>query len=239
MDDKPFSDRVVMITGASRGLGRALALELARGGASLALCARDASRLDGVAAEALHGGARDVLAMGADVAVVRDVERFVALALDRFGRVDGLVNNASALGPTPLPYLADAPSAALQEVFDTNVLGAFRITQAVVGGMLLRDRGLVVNVSSDAAVEGYPGWGLYGASKAALDTLTRTWSAELQGTGVRVVSIDPGDMDTDMHRAADPDADPATLRQPADVARALAAMLRDGVGAAPRQVVSL
>ena len=238
MDDQSFSDSVVLITGASRGLGRALTLELAAGGASLAICARDGQRLDGVADQARRDGAT-VLAVAADVSVPRDVERLVALALDRFGRVDVLVNNASALGPTPLPFLADAPSQALREVFDTNVLGAFRVTQAVIGGMLLRDRGLVVNVSSDAAIEGYPGWGIYGASKAALDTLTRTWAAELQGTGVRVVSIDPGDMDTDMHRAADPDADPTTLRAPADVARAIARLLRGGLGAAPRQVVSL
>jgi NAD(P)-dependent dehydrogenase (short-subunit alcohol dehydrogenase family) len=239
MDDTSFSDRVVMITGASRGLGRALALQLGRGGASLAICARDAQRLDAVAAELREAGAASVLAVAADISQARDVERFAALAHDRFGRVDVLVNNASALGPTPLPYLADAPSQALHEVFETNVVGAFRITQAVIGGMLLRDHGLVVNISSDAAIEGYPGWGIYGASKAALDTLTRTWSAELQGTGVRVVSIDPGDMDTDMHRAADPDADAASLRRPEDVARALAVLLRTGVGAAPRQVVSL
>jgi len=79
----------------------------------------------------------------------------------------------------------------------------------------------VVNISSDAAVTGYPGWGLYGASKASLDALTRSWSAELQGSGVRVISIDPGDMDTAMHRDADPDADPADLARPADVAERL------------------
>jgi len=239
MQHAAFSDTVAMVTGASRGLGRALTLELARGGASLAIAARDAAALQHVADEAGRNGAAAVLAVAADVSQPRDVERLAALALDRFGRVDVLVNNASALGPVPLPYLADVPASALHEVFETNVAGPLRLTQAMVGGMLLRGRGLVLNVSSDAAIEGYPGWGLYGASKAALDTLTRTWAAELQGSGVRVVSVDPGDMDTDMHRAADPDADPATLRAPADVARAIAALLRDGVGAAPRQVVAL
>jgi NAD(P)-dependent dehydrogenase (short-subunit alcohol dehydrogenase family) len=233
------NDTVVLITGASRGLGRALALRLAESGASLVLCARDPARLDAVAAEALLAGAGDVLAVSADVGSVRDVARLVAVSFDRYGRVDVLVNNASSLGPTPLPFLADAPSVALADVFEVNVMGAFRLTQAVIGGMLLRNRGLVVNISSDAAVEGYPGWGIYGASKAALDLLTRVWSAELQGTGVRVVAVDPGDMDTDMHRVADPDADPASLRDPADVARALAGLLRDGLGAAPRVVVPL
>jgi NAD(P)-dependent dehydrogenase (short-subunit alcohol dehydrogenase family) len=239
MDDDIRPDTVVLVTGASRGLGRALALQLARSGASLALCARDAARLDAVAAEARAGGATDVLTIPADIASARDVDRLVAVTLDRYGRIDVLVNNASELGPTPLPFLADAPPQALREVFEVNVFGAFRLTQAVLGGMLLRDRGLVVNITSDAAVEGYPGWGLYGASKAAVDLLTRVWSAELQGTGVRVVAVDPGDMDTDMHRAADPGADPASLRNPADVARALAKLLREGLGAAPRVVVSL
>jgi len=239
MENDTLSGSVVLITGASRGLGRALALRLAESGASLVLCARDQARLDAVAAEARAAGAGDVLAVSADVGSVRDVARLVAVSFDRYGRVDVLVNNASSLGPTPLPFLADAPSAALADVFEVNVMGAFRLTQAVIGSMLLRNRGLVVNISSDAAVEGYPGWGIYGASKAALDLLTRVWSAELQGTGVRVVAVDPGDMDTDMHRAADPDADPASLRDPDDVARALAALLRDGLGAAPRVVVPL
>jgi NAD(P)-dependent dehydrogenase (short-subunit alcohol dehydrogenase family) len=239
MENDTFSDTVILITGASRGLGRALALELARGGASLALCARDGARLDAVAAEARAAGATDVLAVQADVASARDLARLVAVTFDRYGRVDVLVNNASSLGPTPLPYLSDAPSEALRDVLEVNLVGAFLLSQAVIGPMLLRDRGLVVNITSDAAVEGYPGWGLYGASKAALDLLTRVWSAELQGTGVRVVAVDPGDMDTDMHRAADPDADPSSLRRPDDVAHAFAALLRNGLGAAPRVVVPL
>lgn len=239
MDNRQFSDTVVLITGASRGLGRALALQLARSGASLALCARDQARLDAAAAEARAAGAADVLAVAADIAEVRDVDRLVAVTLDRYGRIDVLVNNASELGPTPLPYLADAPSQALRDVFEVNVFGTFRLTQSVLGGMLLHDRGMVVNITSDAAVEGYPGWGLYGASKAAVDLLTRVWSAELQGTGVHVVAVDPGDMDTDMHRAADPDADRSSLRNPVDVARALSVLLRDGLGAAPRMELAL
>src|SRR5438552_6475468 len=153
---------VVMITGASRGLGRALALECAREGASLALCARAALNLQAAAAEARAAGAT-VVAVATDVAVPADVERFVSTALHELGRIDVLVNNASDPGTVPLPYLNDAPSEALQRAFDVNVAGAFRLTQAVMGGMLLRASGLVVNITSDAAVEGYPGWGLYGA----------------------------------------------------------------------------
>src|SRR5207248_9629446 len=101
-----------------------------------------------------------------------------------------------------------------------NVTAPFRLTQALIGGMLLRNRGVVINVTSDAAVTGYPGWGAYAVSKAALDGLTRTWSAELAGTGARMYAVAPGDRDTDMHRAAIPDADPSELARPDDVAHA-------------------
>jgi NAD(P)-dependent dehydrogenase (short-subunit alcohol dehydrogenase family) len=209
-----------LITGASRGLGRALALSFAREGAVVALCGRRLAPLEDVAAEVCAAGVRAVV-ISADLGVARDVERVAATALDHLGAVDILVNNASDLGTVPLAHLSDAGSEALQRALDVNVLGPFRLTRAVIGGMLLRGRGLVVNITSDAAVEGYPGWGVYGASKAALEGLTRSWAAELEGSGVRIIAVDPGDMDTDMHRAADPDADPATLRNPADVAEAI------------------
>jgi NAD(P)-dependent dehydrogenase (short-subunit alcohol dehydrogenase family) len=228
-----LSGTTVLITGASRGLGRALALAAAREGASLALCARGSEDLEAVAtACGQHGG--DVLAVTADVAEPRDVERLASTALARFGVIDILVNNASELGPVPLPHLTDAPPSALEPVLRANVLGPLRLTQAVLGGMLLRGRGLVVNISSDAAVNGYPGWGLYSASKAALDALTRSWAAELEGTGVRVISVDPGDMDTAMHRAAIPDADPSELARPGDVAERLIGLLAGVVPEADR-----
>jgi NAD(P)-dependent dehydrogenase (short-subunit alcohol dehydrogenase family) len=225
--------QTVVITGASRGLGRALALAAARRGASLSLCARGAVALEEVAAACRWEGV-EVLAIAADVGDARDVERFAALTLQRFNVVDVLVNNASVLGPTPLPYLADAPVAAFDSVLQANLVGPLRLTQALIGGMLLRDRGLVINISSDAAVTGYPGWSLYASSKAALDALTRGWAAELDGTGVRVISVDPGDMDTDMHRAADPDADPEELAQPDDVAKQMIRLLEAALPDADR-----
>jgi len=229
----------MLITGASRGLGRALALAGAREGASLVLCARGAEALNAVAGECRKRHA-DVLAIVADVGNPRDVERLATSALDRFGIVDIAVNNASALGPTPLPYLADASPDALEAVLRTNVLGPLRITQALIGGLLLRGQGLIVNISSDAAVNGYPGWGVYGASKAALDALTRSWAAETSGSGVRVISIDPGDMDTDMHRAAVPDADAADLARPEDVADRIVDLIGGALPAADRlEVASL
>jgi NAD(P)-dependent dehydrogenase (short-subunit alcohol dehydrogenase family) len=211
--------KVALITGASRGLGRAQALAFARKGASLALCARGQESLEQVASEVAALGA-PVLAVPCDVRSTRDLDRLVALTLDRYQRVDILVNNASELGPTPLPYLADYPPAAFDDVLQVNLVAPFRLTQALIGSMLLRDRGVIINVTSDAAVTGYPGWGAYAVSKAALEGLTRTWAAELAQTGVRIYAVDPGDMDTDMHRAAIPDADPSELARPDDVALA-------------------
>ena len=215
----PLEGKVALITGASRGLGRAIALAFAGEGAALALCARREEALQQVAGEVRRLGRR-VLAVPADVRSPRDLERLVALTLERFGRVDILVNNASELGPTPLPYLADYPTAAFDDVLQVNVIAPFRLTQALIGGMLLRDQGVIINVTSDAAITGYPGWGAYAVSKAAIEGLTRTWAAELAHTGIRIHAVDPGDMDTDMHRAAIPDADRSELARPDDVAPA-------------------
>ncbi len=210
--------RVALITGASRGLGRALALEFAREGVNLVVNSRafSANELTETrrAAEAL--GAQ-VLAVIGDVAERADVERLAAEALARFGRVDILVNNASALGPTPMPFLTDYPIEYFEQVLKTNVTAPFLLTRALIGQMLARSAGSIINVSSDAGIVGYPGWGAYGVSKAALDQLTRTWAAELKGTGVRINSVDPGSMDTEMHRLAEPDEDPGQWAQPEQV----------------------
>jgi len=160
-------------------------MAFAREGAALALCARGQEALEQVAAELAALGA-PVLAVPADVRSARDLERLVALTLDRYQRVDILVNNASELGPTPLPYLADYAPAAFDDVLQVNLVAPFRLTQALIGSMLLRDRGVIINVTSDAAVAGYPGWGAYAVSKAGLEGLTRTWAAELVQTSVRI-----------------------------------------------------
>jgi NAD(P)-dependent dehydrogenase (short-subunit alcohol dehydrogenase family) len=228
-----LTGKSVMVTGASRGLGKALALAAAREGASLALCSRGGEALETVAEECRNLGAT-VIAVIADVSDQSDVERFAATSLERFGGIDVLINNAAELGPTPVPQLTDAPSSALEHVLRANVLGPMRLTQAVIGGMLLRNSGLVINISTDAAVIGYEGVGLYSASKAALDALTRTWSAELHHTQVRIISVDPGDMNTVMHMDADPGANPDELLRPDDVAARMLPLLAGRVPAEDR-----
>jgi NAD(P)-dependent dehydrogenase (short-subunit alcohol dehydrogenase family) len=190
-----------------------MALAFAREGADLLLVARREEPLAETrdAVEAL--GARAV-AVSADVGVPDDVDRVAAAALDAFDRVDVLVNNASELGPTPMPYLIDTDPDALRRVIDVNLLGPFLLTRSLLGPMLAAGSGSVINVSSDAGVVGYPGWGAYGVSKAAIDQMTRIWASELEDTGVRVNSVDPGDMATAMHAAAIPEDDPAELAKP-------------------------
>jgi NAD(P)-dependent dehydrogenase (short-subunit alcohol dehydrogenase family) len=124
-----------------------------------------------------------------------------------------------------MPLLLDTECEDFSAVLETNLVGPFRLTKAVAGSMVLRQKGAVVFVSSDAAVSAYPGWGSYGVSKAAADHLAKSFAAELEEQGVRVFAVDPGEMDTAMHKAALPDADPATLERPERVARAIADML--------------
>lgn len=211
-------DQVALITGASRGLGRALAVEFARQGASLIINSRvnsvEALRETEALVRTLNA---PVLSVVADVSDRADVERLTGEALARFGRVDVLVNNASALGPTPMPFLADTSIEEFKDVLRTNVTGPFMLTRALVGQMLARGNGSIINVSSDAGAVGYPTWGAYGVSKAALDHLTRVWAAELEGTGVRINSVDPGDMDTAMKRASEPDGDASQWAKPETV----------------------
>jgi NAD(P)-dependent dehydrogenase (short-subunit alcohol dehydrogenase family) len=224
--DMDLKNKGVVITGASRGLGAALADELAAQGAKLALVARGEIELEAVVQRIRNAGG-EAHAIVADVGAKDDVYAIAGTAAALVGDVDLVVHNASTLGAVPLRLLADTACEDLERVLAVNVIGPFRLTKAFVGPMLLRGSGLVVHVSSDAAVGAYPRWGPYAASKAALDHLARTWAAELDGTGVRFLAIDPGEMDTDMHADAMPDADRAWLQRPEDVARTLSAILRD------------
>src|SRR2546426_12636387 len=168
--------RGVVITGASRGLGAALARELARRGGRLVLVARGARDLDEVAG-AIRAAGSEAHAIAADVGVREEAYAIAGAAAALVGDVDLLVHNASTLGAVPLRLLADTACEDLERVLAVNVVGPFRLTKALAGPMILRGRGLVVNLSSDAAIAAYPRWGAYGASKAALDHLARTWAA--------------------------------------------------------------
>lgn len=223
----PSLPATALITGASQGLGRALASQLARAGVRVVLVARHAGPLFAVV-DRLRDAGHEAHGLVADVADKAAIHRLSGAAAALVGPIELLVNNASTLGPVPLRPLLETDCEDLEAALQTNVVGAFRLAKAVAGAMVLQGQGMVVNISSDAAVEAYPTWGAYGASKAALDHLTRIWAEELVDTGVQLLAVDPGEMRTAMHRAAIPDADEGTLQDPADVA----ARLIEVIGAA-------
>jgi NAD(P)-dependent dehydrogenase (short-subunit alcohol dehydrogenase family) len=151
-----------------------------------------------------------------------DTHPIALQVMGNLGGLDALINNASALGPTPLALLADTESEELEQALSVNLLGPFRLTKALFGALAASARNgrgaVVINISSDAAVNPYSGWGAYAASKAALRHLTAIWAEEVKADGISFLSLDPGDMDTPLHALAVPDADPMTLRRPEDAA---------------------
>ncbi len=233
MPSNPFiqSGMSALVTGASRGLGRALALALASRGVRLVLVARGRAELDAVVAEVrtLGGEAHGIVA---DIGDKQAIHAIAGEAAALVGPIDLLIHNASTLGPTPLRLLLDTECEDLELVLAVNLVGPFRLGKLIAGHMALRGKGVVVHISSDAAVEPYPRWGAYSVAKAGLDHLSRIWAAELAGTGVRVFSVDPGEMNTAMHAAAIPEADPASLADPAEVALRIAGMIDDPLRAA-------
>jgi NAD(P)-dependent dehydrogenase (short-subunit alcohol dehydrogenase family) len=206
-----------LVTGASRGLGRALATTLSERGWRLVLDGRDTARLTAAAASLPHPEL--VTAVPGDVA---DPQHRAALAGAVGPRLDLLVNNASDLGPSPLPSLAELDPDEFRRVLTVNAVAPLALVQAVLPA-LRSARGTVVNISSDAAVEAYAGWGGYGASKAALDQLTAVLAVE--HPELRVYAVDPGDMATDMHQAAFPGEDISDRPAPETVVPALLALL--------------
>ncbi|MBV8103249.1 MAG: SDR family oxidoreductase [Hyphomicrobiales bacterium] len=206
----------VAITGGTSGLGLALVQRLTARGARVAFIARTARAVELIAKET---GAYGIVG---DVGRKDDIYPIALQVTGNLGGLDALVNNASSLGPTPLAPLADTECEELEQALTVNLLGPFRLTKALFGALAAsaRDRrgAVVINISSDAAVNAYSGWGAYSASKAALRSLTAIWAEEARAEGVAFLSLDPGDMDTPLHALAIPDADPATLKRPEDVA---------------------
>jgi NAD(P)-dependent dehydrogenase (short-subunit alcohol dehydrogenase family) len=217
------TQRVALITGASQGLGLHIAREYARRGLRLVLTARGSKPLERVARELSL--ITDVVAVPGDVADEAQTERLVSSGLSRLGRIDVLINNASELGPSPMPALEQLTSETFQRILSVNVVAPLKLAQLVLPGMRQRRDGLIVNVTSDAGVQAYPTWGGYGASKAALEHLSRVLAAELEDSGVRIYVVDPGDMDTAMHRAAEPGVDLSHLPTPDVVAPAFVRLL--------------
>jgi NAD(P)-dependent dehydrogenase (short-subunit alcohol dehydrogenase family) len=216
---------VAIVTGGSRGLGFALARELLERGLQVIIDGRDPAALEAARAELAAYG--EVTAIAGDVGDKEHAHALVAAAKS-IGRLDLLVNNASTLGEVPLPRIEQLSRETFDALFVVNVFAPIHLTQHAL--RLMRRSGdvaTIVNITSDAGVEAYPTWGGYGATKAALEHISRVLAAELADSNVRVLVADPGDMDTQMHRDAIPDADPRELRDPVDSARALVHAIAD------------
>lgn len=218
-----FDQPRVAITGGTSGLGLALVHEFVNRNAKVVFVART---LGQVAEVANRTGAHGIVG---DVSAKEQIYPIALQISGVLGGVDVLVNNASDLGSVPLALLADTDCEDIERALNTNVLGPFRLTKALLGALAASARegkgGVVLNVSSDAAINAYPRWGAYSVSKAALHHMSRVWAEELTPEGITVLSLDPGDMDTPMHALAVPDADPATLKSPATSAREFAEVI--------------
>jgi len=226
----PLQGLRVAVTGGTSGLGLALLGALHERGAAVAFVARDAARVNAVAQR--HPGSHGIVG---DVSRKEQAHPLALQISAALGGLDVLIHNASSLGPVPLALLADTECEDFEAALAANLLGPFRLTKALLGALGAAARegrpARVVHITSDAAVNAYAGWGAYGASKAALRHLGRIWDEELREHGVRVLDIDPGDMDTPLHALAVPDADPATLKRPAQAAAEVIALIEQSIAA--------
>jgi NAD(P)-dependent dehydrogenase (short-subunit alcohol dehydrogenase family) len=208
-----FRELRAAITGGTSGLGLALVRELLDRGARVAFVARGRDGVERV--EHRYPGSHGIVG---DVSKKSDIHPIAIQVMGLLGGLDVLINNASDLGPVPLAMLADTDCEDLEHALATNVLGPFRLTKALLGALASSARegrgAVVLNISSDAAINAYPRWGAYGVSKAALHHFSRIWNEELASQGIAFLSLDPGDMDTPLHAAAVPDADPSELKRP-------------------------
>jgi NAD(P)-dependent dehydrogenase (short-subunit alcohol dehydrogenase family) len=216
----------ILLTGASRGLGEALARQLTHQGANVVLVARERPALDAVV-DSLRAQGKNAHGLVADVGNKDHVYPLVGAAQALVGTIEVVIHNASTLGPLPMPLLAETACEDLAQVLETNLIGPFRITKALLGQMMLRKQGLVIHLTSDAAVNAYPNWGAYGISKLALEHMGRIFAAELADAGISFWNIDPGEMNTKMYADAAPDADKTKLPNPSVVAERIVSMIEN------------
>ncbi|MHA2503218.1 MAG: SDR family oxidoreductase [Candidatus Kariarchaeaceae archaeon] len=211
----------VLITGGTQGLGKALTEHLHQLGAQVVIVARGTDALE----KFRESFPDNLYTIQADIGEKEAIHKISARTIAMLEGIDVVINNASSLGPVPLRTLASLQCEEFEEVLQVNLLGPFRLIKALLPYMKLNNGGLIVNISSDAAVNAYPTWGPYSVSKAALDHLTAIWQEELRDDNITFLSVDPGDMHTQMHLDAIPDANTDELYQPIDVARELTEFL--------------
>jgi NAD(P)-dependent dehydrogenase (short-subunit alcohol dehydrogenase family) len=221
----------IAVTGGTSGLGLALVRLLTARGARVAFVARTGAAVERTANET---GAFGIVG---DVGRKDDIYPIALQVTGNLQGLDVLINNASSLGPVPLAPLADTECEQLELALAVNLVGPFRLTKALFGALAASARAgrgaVVINISSDAAINAYPFWGAYGASKAALHHLSAIWDQEAADDGITFLSLDPGDMDTPLHAAAVPEADPAALKRPEAAAAVIVKAL---AGALPRRI---
>ena len=205
------SKKTALITGASRGLGLAIATALAQEGWQLILNGRNPEAL--LKAQTALSALTEVEAISGDIMDEIHLIQFPQ-RITPFGQLDLVINNASTIGPSPQPALLDYPIETIHQIFHTNVIAPLSLLQKIRA--YLHPKAIIINISSDASVEAYEGWGGYGASKAALDHLTAILAVEQPNW--RVYAVDPGDMQTQMHQEAFPNEDISDRPLPEEVA---------------------
>jgi len=212
--DKKLLGKVALITGGSRGIGKAIAAAYARAGAAVFICGRNQDHVSATLRELRQAGG-DADGAAGDVGVPEDVRRLVDAALARFGTIDVLVNNASILGPRE--PIATYPVAAWEEVLRVNLTGIFLVTRAVLPAMMARRAGSIINVTSGVGRRGKARWGAYAVSKAGVENFTQVLADEVTESQIRVNTVNPAATRTAMRAAAYPSEDPLTLPSPEEI----------------------
>jgi NAD(P)-dependent dehydrogenase (short-subunit alcohol dehydrogenase family) len=223
------NSKKIVITGGSKGLGKALALEFAKQGSQVLIIGRSEELLKEVS-KSLD----NIQYVAADVSNKDNIYKLSGAIGATLGSPDIVIQCASYLGQTPLRLLADTDCEEFEKVLQTNLLAPFRLTKALLGSMVTGGGGVFVNLSSDAAINNYETWGCYSISKIAIDRLSGIFDEETRALNVRHLALDPGDMATDMHFAAIPDANRADLHKPEDVAKEMIQFLLNGFFAQSR-----